>query len=62
VVRLELLFPMPPQTNEFKNYLRRWYENLGYKTVGKASVIEIVPQLVNSLEDDSEFLIMEKVL
>jgi ribosomal protein S18 acetylase RimI-like enzyme len=62
VVRLELLFPMPPQTNEFKNHLRGWYESLGYKTVGKASIIEIVPQLVDSLEDNSEFLIMEKVL
>jgi ribosomal protein S18 acetylase RimI-like enzyme len=62
VVRLELLFPMPPQTNEFKNHLRGWYESLGYKTVGKASIIEIVPQLVDSLEDNSEFVIMEKVL
>jgi ribosomal protein S18 acetylase RimI-like enzyme len=62
VVRLELLFPTPPQTNEFKNYLRGWYGNLGYKTVGKASIIEVVPQLADSFEDGAEFLIMEKVL
>lgn len=61
-MRLELLFPKPPQTHEFKGFLRRWYESLGYETVGKASAADVVPHIAGSFEDGSEFLIMEKAL
>ena len=60
--RLEMLVPSLPQTSEAKSYLNRWYRNLGYEEVGRASIAEIVPQLVESFEEASEFLIMEKAL
>lgn len=61
-MRLEMLVPMLPGTSESKSYLHRWYGSLGYKEVGRASIADVVPQLVNSFEEESEFLIMEKAL
>lgn len=62
IMRLELLFPKPPQTHEFKSYLKRFYAGLGYEVVGRASIAEIVPQIAESFEEGSEFLVMEKGL
>lgn len=54
-MRLELLVPMPPAKHDFKEYLRRWYEKLGYVQVRKASVEEVVPHLVESFNEGLEF-------
>jgi hypothetical protein len=35
---------------------------LGYEEVGRMGIAEIVPQLVDSFEEDGEFLVMEKTL
>jgi hypothetical protein len=48
--------------DEGKSYLNRWYRSLGYEEVGRVSIAEIVPQLVDSFEEEGEFLVMEKVL
>ncbi|GAB7324510.1 hypothetical protein MBLNU13_g08420t1 [Cladosporium sp. NU13] len=34
--------------------------SLGYEEVGRVSIAEIVPQLVDSFEEEGEFLVMEK--
>lgn len=62
IMRLELLFPKPPQTHEFKSFLRRFYASLGFEVVGRAAIADVVPQIANSFEDGSEFLVMEKSL
>jgi GNAT superfamily N-acetyltransferase len=62
IARLEMLVPVLTGTNETRSYLNRWYRNLGYEEVGRVSIAEIVPQLVESFEEDSEFLVMEKCL
>jgi GNAT superfamily N-acetyltransferase len=62
IARLEMLVPVLTGTNEAKSYLNRWYRNLGYEEVGRVSIAEIVPQLVESFEEESEFLVMEKGL
>ena len=45
-----------------KKYLRRWYESLGYEFVGKRTLEEAVPGLVEAFEEDVEILVMEKML
>jgi ribosomal protein S18 acetylase RimI-like enzyme len=60
--RLEMLVPIVPQSNDVKAYLRRWYGSLGYDAVGRASIVDVVPQIAENFEEGSEFLIMEKDL
>jgi GNAT superfamily N-acetyltransferase len=60
--RLEMLVPILPQSNDLNGYLRRWYGSLGYEAVGRASIVDVVPQIADNFEDGSEFLIMEKDL
>jgi GNAT superfamily N-acetyltransferase len=45
-----------------KKYLRRWYESLGYEFVGKRTLEECVPGLIEAFEEDVEILVMEKML
>jgi hypothetical protein len=35
---------------------------LGYEEVGRVSIAEIVPQLLDCFEEEGEFLVMEKAL
>ena len=60
--RLEMLVPKVLGTGETRSYLNRWYRSLGYEEVGRVSIAEIVPQLVDSFEEEGEFLVMEKEL
>jgi GNAT superfamily N-acetyltransferase len=45
-----------------KRYLRHWYEGLGYEFVGRRTLEETVPGLVEAFEGEVEILVMEKVL
>jgi GNAT superfamily N-acetyltransferase len=45
-----------------KRYLRHWYEGLGYEFVGKRTLEETVPGLVEAFEGQVEILVMEKWL
>lgn len=62
LARLEMLVPKVGSMGEAKSYLNRFYRSLGYEEVGRVSIAEIVPQLVDSFEEEGEFLVMEKVL
>ncbi|KAK5710467.1 hypothetical protein LTR15_012957 [Elasticomyces elasticus] len=61
-MQLELLVPKLPRTHEFKQYLRRWYEKLGYVLVRSATVEEVCPQMKDSFNGEVEFLVMQKSL
>ncbi|KAM0704624.1 hypothetical protein Q7P35_008858 [Cladosporium inversicolor] len=60
--RLEMLVPKLSGMSETKSYLNRWYRSLGYEEVGRVSIADIVPQLLDSFEEEGEFLVMEKAL
>jgi hypothetical protein len=45
-----------------KRYLRQWYEGLGYQFVGRRTLEEAVPGLVEAFEEEVEILVMEKRL
>ena len=45
-----------------KKYLRAWYEGLGYEFVGKRTLGESVPGLVQAFEEEVEILVLEKGL
>ena len=49
-------------TSSKKKYLRRWYEALGYDFVGRRTLEECVPGLVESFEEEVEILVLEKML
>ena len=60
MARLEMLVPKVSGISEDKSYLNRWYRSLGYEEVGRVSIAETVPQLVDCFEEEGEFLVMEK--
>lgn len=60
--RLEMLVSKVEGMHGTKNFLNRWYRSLGYEEVGRVSIAEIVPQLVDCFEEEGEFLVMEKRL
>jgi hypothetical protein len=60
--RLEMLVPKAEGMREGRSYLNRFYRSLGYEEVGRVSIAEIVPQLVDCFEEEGEFLVMEKGL
>lgn len=60
--RLEMLVPKLSEVGEGKSYLNRWYRSLGYEEIGRVSIADIVPQLLDSFEEEGEFLVMEKAL
>jgi len=60
--RLEMLVPKAEGRGEEGSYLNRFYRSLGYEEIGRVSIAEIVPQLVDSFEEEGEFLVMEKGL
>ena len=45
-----------------RKYLRAWYEGLGYEFVGKRTLGESVPGLVQAFEEEVEILVLEKGL
>ena len=62
MARLEMLVPNLSGLGDTKSRLNRWYRSLGYEEVGRVSIAEIVPQLVDCFEEEGEFLVMEKAL
>jgi hypothetical protein len=60
--RLEMLVPNLSGLGDTKSRLNRWYRSLGYEEVGRVSIAEIVPQLLDCFEEEGEFLVMEKAL
>lgn len=61
-MQLELLVPTLPRTHEFKQYLRRWYEKLGFVVLKTDTVEAVCPQMIESFEGEVGFLIMQKSL
>ena len=57
-----MLVPKAEGRGEEGSYLNRFYRSLGYEEIGRVSIAEIVPQLVDSFEEEGEFLVMEKGL
>lgn len=62
IMQLEFLVLSLPRTHPEKEFLKQWYEKLGYQHTGRGSVEERYPHLVKHVSGPSDFKIMQKEL